>query len=167
MIEQAEPPRLKTDVLGRVLTSAERREALLDEFEKSGVSGKQFAALVGVNYQTFATWIQSRRRRRGDYEAIRAAKLSATATPKKDATKRTAAALPLRWLEAVVEEQPRIDEDAAASVRVPATAAGNAPALCVHLPGGARLEIADPTQVALAAELLRSLEKPARAEGPC
>ena len=46
---------LKTDVLKRVRTPLERREALLEEFERGGVSGKKFAALVGVNYQTFAS----------------------------------------------------------------------------------------------------------------
>jgi hypothetical protein len=49
---------LKTDALGRVRTPAERREQLLDEFEKSGASGQQFAELAGIKYQTFATWVQ-------------------------------------------------------------------------------------------------------------
>jgi hypothetical protein len=34
-----EPAILKTDALGRVRTPRERREALLEEFEKSGMSG--------------------------------------------------------------------------------------------------------------------------------
>ena len=34
---------LKQDVRGRVRVSAERREALLDEFERSGASGAKFA----------------------------------------------------------------------------------------------------------------------------
>ena len=45
---------LKTDVLGRVKTPPERREALLDEFEKSGMSGVKFAQFIGVKYQTWA-----------------------------------------------------------------------------------------------------------------
>jgi hypothetical protein len=48
---------LKSDVLGRVRTPVDRREALLDEFERSGLTGQKFAALVGVKYQTFASWI--------------------------------------------------------------------------------------------------------------
>ena len=56
---------LKVDVSGRVWTSRERREALLDEFERSGTSAAQFAALVGVKYPTFASWVQMRRRQRG------------------------------------------------------------------------------------------------------
>jgi hypothetical protein len=46
---------LKIDVLGRVKTPGERREQLLDEFEKSGLTGQKFAALVGIKYQTFST----------------------------------------------------------------------------------------------------------------
>ena len=55
---------LETDVLGRVKTPPERREALLDEFEKSGMSGAKFAAFIGIKYQTLANWVQKRRRRR-------------------------------------------------------------------------------------------------------
>ena len=51
---------LKTDALGRVRTPAARRQQLLDEFEKSGASGAKFAELVGVKYQTFASWMQGR-----------------------------------------------------------------------------------------------------------
>jgi transposase len=53
---------IKTDVLGRMRTSAARRESLLDEFEKSGLSAKKFAGLSGLKYQTLATWLQKRRR---------------------------------------------------------------------------------------------------------
>ena len=56
---------LKTDKRGRVQTPVARREQLLDEYERSGVSGKQFAALVGIKYQTLATWASKRRRARG------------------------------------------------------------------------------------------------------
>jgi len=47
---------LKRDVLGRVTVTKAQREALLDEFERSGLSGPRFAAMVGLKYQTFATW---------------------------------------------------------------------------------------------------------------
>ena len=53
---------LKTDALGRVRTPAARREQLLDEFERSGVSGAKFAELTGLKYQTFASWVQERRK---------------------------------------------------------------------------------------------------------
>ena len=74
---------IKTDVLGRMRTSAARRESLLNEFEKSGLSGTKFAQLSGIKYQTLATWLQ-KRRRQGQ-------------APVKEAS-------PVRWLEAVVEQ---------------------------------------------------------------
>ena len=47
---------LKSDTLGRMRTPIERRNELLAEFERSGLSGKKFAALVGVKYSTFVNW---------------------------------------------------------------------------------------------------------------
>jgi hypothetical protein len=61
---------LKTDVLGRVKIAKEHREALLDAFERAGISGKAFARHHGVNYQTFASWIQKRRKERGSYPGM-------------------------------------------------------------------------------------------------
>ena len=84
MTESPPASLLKTDVLGRVKTPAARREQLLDEFERSGASGQQFAELVGVKYQTFATWVQQRKRRRA-------------AATKRRTSKSTAK---VRWLEA-------------------------------------------------------------------
>ena len=55
MIGEAEV--LKTDTRGRVRVFPEPREALLDEFEKSGMSGAKFARLAGVHYATFANWV--------------------------------------------------------------------------------------------------------------
>ena len=52
---------LKQDGRGRVRVSAQRREALLDEFERSGVSGAKFARLAGIKYATFANWVLQRR----------------------------------------------------------------------------------------------------------
>lgn len=43
-------------------TPPEQRKAILDEFERSGLPAAQFAARVGVKYQTFATWVQKRRK---------------------------------------------------------------------------------------------------------
>jgi len=53
---------LRTDERGRVRVPVERREALLDEFEKSGMSGAKFARLAGIKYATFANWTQARRK---------------------------------------------------------------------------------------------------------
>ena len=126
----------KVDARGRVQTQHARREELLDEFERSGASGQAFARLVGVKYQTFASWIQKRRRaRRQGPPTAKVAALPASPT--------TAAAL--RLVEAVIE---RDGDDAAAA---------SGEGLCVHLPGGARLEVRDTRQARLAAELLRAL----------
>ena len=119
---------LKTDALGRVRTPAERRERLLDEFGRSGMSGVKFAEFVGIKYQTFATWVQLRRRR---------------AKAKANTTKQ------VRWMEAVIEQaQTPADQN-----RYP---------LVVHLPGGARVELSDAKQVALAVALVRALAQPPR-----
>ena len=39
----------------------EQRDALLDAFECSGLSGTRFAAAHGVKSRTFATWVQKRK----------------------------------------------------------------------------------------------------------
>jgi hypothetical protein len=59
---------LKTDVLGRVHVGRVQREVILDAFEASGMSGQAFALHHGIKVQTFASWIQKRRRVRGDYQ---------------------------------------------------------------------------------------------------
>ena len=112
---------LKTDKLGRMQTPAARREQVLDEFERSGLSGKKFAAVVGIKYPTLATWASKRRRERGLPPIVRRSKA-------------------MRLLEAVVEES-----------------SGDKKALVLELPGGARMEIKDAGQAALAGALLRTL----------
>jgi hypothetical protein len=52
---------LKVDVAGRVWTPRKIREGVLDEFERSGMAAREFAARVGVKYSTFANWVQQRR----------------------------------------------------------------------------------------------------------
>ena len=44
------------------------REALLDRFEESGMSGAEFAKHYNLSYSTFATWRQKRHLRRGKAE---------------------------------------------------------------------------------------------------
>jgi hypothetical protein len=82
----AEGAILKTDTKGRVRTPLSRRESLLDEFERSGLSGTKFAELAGIKYQTFAAWAARRRKQRGQ-----------SAPPAK-------AVDSVRWLEAVVRD---------------------------------------------------------------
>ena len=119
---------LKADTKGRVQTPAARRETLLNEFEKSGLSGAKFAALVGVKYPTFAAWAAQRR------------KQAATKAQVKPVDQ-------VHWLETVVEQAQTPVEARPACV-------------LLHLPGGARLELAEVKQVPLAVALMRALEKP-------
>jgi hypothetical protein len=122
---------LKQDVRGRVRTPVARREALLDEFERSGLGGPKFAALVGVKYQTFAGWVHERRKK-------------CPAAPHAGVS----SAAPLRLVEAVVSAEPKERTGVAGS---------GASVLQVHLGDGVRLEIGDAAQVKLAAALLKAL----------
>jgi hypothetical protein len=122
---------LKTDTLGRVRTDRGRREAILDEFERSGGSGAQFAALLGIKYQTFAYWIGCRRRQRR--AALPAGNEIQTGTKP---------ASTVRWFETEVEAVSPRSEHAA---------------LRVSLPGGAYVNIANAAQAKLAAQLLAHL----------
>ena len=115
MTGRVEP--LKSDKLGRVRTPCAKRDEILDAFERSGVSGVEFARMAGIKYPTLASWIQKRGRTK--------------ATPQ------------VRFLEA---EVPRT---------LPAI-----PPLDLELPGGVRLQLMNPAQIPLVAQLLRSL-------GPC
>ncbi|MBV8828382.1 MAG: hypothetical protein JO108_04065 [Acidobacteriaceae bacterium] len=123
----------KTDTAGRVRVSRARREALLDEFERSGASGAQFAAYVGVKYSTFAYWVSQRRRRKG----LGLGKSNPNAALKGNGAE------PMCWWEAVVEPT--------------AKGASEPQVLRVQLPGGARLDIATAAQATLAAVLLEKL----------
>jgi hypothetical protein len=134
---------LRVDALGRVWTTPDRREWLLDEFERSGVAGAEFARIAGIKYSTFATWVQRRRRATGGDPAPGNARIAA-------GTKRRAALPGPRFVEAKVE---RSSADP-----------GGVAALRVELPGGARMEIADGSQASLAAALLRALAAEVR---PC
>lgn len=120
---------IRTDVLGRMHHTREQRGRILDEYERSGLSGPKFAALCGVKYQTFATWLQRRKRLRNGYLRRK---------PRRKAVPR------VQWLEASV--QPA----------APSTGTG----LLLQLPGGVRAQISNPHHIALAAALVRALEKP-------
>jgi hypothetical protein len=116
---------------------AERREALLDEFEKSGVSGAEFARLAGLKYSSFQNWVQTRRRRRApageaSLAQDRVAGVASLARPA------------VRFLEATLADE--------------GGGAMRGGAVWLELPGGARLRLEAPAQVDLAAELLRALE---------
>ena len=55
---------LKQDRRGRVRTPKAKQEAILNEYERSGMSGPDFAQYHGIKYQTFATLVQKRRKRK-------------------------------------------------------------------------------------------------------
>ena len=90
---------------------------MLEEFARSGVSARKFAALVGVRYSTFAHWVQRFRQGGGEVAPVR------VVPPSPDAE------VPMRWMEAIVESDG-------------VAAAPESPVLCVRLPGGAQMEIA-------------------------
>ena len=55
---------LVQDALGRVRTPWEKREQILDEYERSGMTAAALAESVGVKYSTLASWLQQRRKGR-------------------------------------------------------------------------------------------------------
>lgn len=61
---------LKVDSRGRVRVNAKRREALLGEYDRVGLSGPDFAAHYGIKYQTLATWLQKRKRAEAAQAAV-------------------------------------------------------------------------------------------------
>lgn len=91
---------LKTDIKGRVRTPPARREQLLEEFEISGLSGAEFATLAGIKYQTFAGWVNRRRKQRG---LAQGAPQGANA---------------VRWLEAVVQQAGAVSSAMATPLKV-------------------------------------------------
>ena len=122
---------IKQDSRGRMRTTRERREALLAEFDRSGMSGQKFAAWAGIKYSTWANWVQQRRKKQG-------------ASAPKETKPGQDAANNVRWLEAVV------GASAEKASEKPKTGV-----LIVHGPGGVRLELSDEKQVVWAARLLR------------
>jgi hypothetical protein len=127
---------LKRDAVGRVSVPKEKREALLDEFERSSLKGAEFARAAGVRYATFAYWVQQRRHARGQYQP----KVSRSA---------------LRLVEAALPSAAILTPPAS----VEPAAARQPEGLEVLLPGGARIRVANATQVELAAQLLKALAK--------
>jgi transposase-like protein len=127
---------LKQDVRGRVRVSAERRAALLDEFERSGMSGAKFARLAGIKYATFANWAMKRRKERGRAGRGDGAVMKAGA---------------VRLLEAVVD-CGRTEQSAAC-----------AQGLLIELPGGSRMLVGSPVQLQMAAELVALVAQNSRA----
>ena len=112
-----------------MLVTRERRESLLEEYDRSGMSGVKFAQYVGIKYSTLASWLQKRRRHR-DRE-----KLRLKAGPDTEAGKSNGG-----WIEAVLENGCQ-----------PGVPAGG---LRIHFAGGAYCLISSAGEAALAVELL-------------
>jgi transposase len=127
---------VKMDRLGRVKTPRERREALLAEFDRSGMSGQQFAKWAGIKYGTFITWVQQRRKSKASPADHR----SAPAGSKSE----------VRWVEAVMEK----------ATAKPSGTKAISGVMIVQGPGGVRLELSEERHVLWAAKLLRHLEVP-------
>jgi len=133
---------LKQDVLGRVTIPKEQREKLLDSFEASGMSGKAFAEHHGIHAQTFASWIQKRRRARGDYENEETRRKLRMRKNRPLSTKSSVSEKSLSLIE--VEVSPSKEE---ILVQV----------LEVTLPGGAMAKVNSESQLNLLGSLLRKL----------
>ena len=124
---------LSQDARGRVLVTPERRESLLAEYDRSGMSGVRFAQYLGIKYTTLAHWVRSRRRQRQREKLLMKAGADAEAGRSNG-----------RWIEAVVEKN-------GSAARAPSGA------LRIYFAGGAYCQISSATEMALAAELLGRL----------
>lgn len=133
---------LKTDVLGRVTIRRAQREVILDAFEVSGMTGSAFALAHGIKIQTFASWIQKRRRARGDYQNDTICqKLRMRKNPALSAQKAARPLVSMNLIEVNLKsETPKNHEP-----------------LEVMLPGGAVVKISHESQLGLLQILMRQL----------
>jgi hypothetical protein len=122
---------LPSDSKGRIRVSRKRREELLDEFERSGLTGAQFAKTVGLKHSTFAFWRQERQKRKPT--------LASQAPPKSATT--------VEWLETVIDKAQACPSSGSV--------------VMIRLPSGAAIEVAHSSQASVAAALLRAWEKSA------
>ena len=132
---------LKQDVLGRVTIPKEQREKLLDAFEASGMSGKGFAEEHGIHVQTFASWIQKRRRARGDYENEEMRRKLRMGKKRSTTANDSSATTPLNLIE----------------VAIPSSTEVITPSLEVLLPGGVVVKVNSESQFGLLKSLLQEL----------
>jgi transposase-like protein len=117
----------RADRLGRVRTPRSRREELLAEYDRSGLSQAAFARRAGVRYPTFAHWVQQRRRAGVAVAEPVAASSSA----------------PPRFVELRLPSAP------------PTASTASAAELSVTLPDGVVLRGTEPTALAVLARELR------------
>ena len=118
------------DTRGRVRVTRERREALLTEYERMGMSGAAFARWSGVKYPTLMNWLAQRRKE------PRPAKVKESE--------------PLTWVEAQVGS-------GGGEVGADRHRAAGADGLVIEFGCGARMRVGDRMAAGLAAEVLREL----------
>ena len=127
-IDSSDNQVLKVDALRRVRISKGRKEALLDEFGRSGLSAAAFAKLHGLKYSTFAAW--ARKRRLQEQEATTSA--------------------PLSLAEIIVNDPPST---------APVSPWPHHAGPCLHLPGGAWLDLGSQADcIQAAAQLIKALK---------
>jgi hypothetical protein len=126
---------LRKDARGRVVVTAERRAGLLAEFDRSGISGIQFAKLAGVKYTTLAYWLQQRRKKQKG------------TLPAQETAPRGERGPEVRWLEAVMESGSKPADEEMKRTEP----------LVMHGPGGVWWKIEDERQARWTAEVLRYL----------
>jgi hypothetical protein len=131
--EQQAGQMLSQDAQGRVLVTRERRESLLAEYDRSGMSGVRFAKYVGIKYTTLAYWLK-RRRHHQERE-----KLLMRAGPDTEPGRTNG-----NWIEAVVDKNSSPTRASAGALRI-------------YFAGGAYCQISSTAELALAAELLGRL----------
>lgn len=144
---------LKRDARGRVRTSVRQREAILDEFERSGLSGPKFSQVSGVCYQTFAGWMLQRRRARGDDDL---------ASRRGSVRRSEPGPALLRWVEA---ETGVSNGPGSGSKRGPDVESGAPIVLTVRMAEGVVAEVGHEAQLSLVVELARRLN--AHSAKPC
>ena len=127
---------LVQDSRGRV-RYGERREELLGEFDRSGMSAAGFARLSGVRYSTFAGWLLRRKQE---------AKRDGMAAGVEERSR------PIRLLEAMVDGAEHHGPSGGVADRT--SKARGAVGLRIELPGGSGIVIESPVQMQMAAELV-------------
>ena len=119
---------LNQDILGRVRTPLAKRQEVLAAFDGSGMSAARFAAMAGINYSTFSSWVQERNQKQGKESSL----TGAAAKPE------------VQWIETEM------------SCRAERRSAGAG--MEIELLGsGARLRIRDERDAELAAVVLRGM----------
>jgi hypothetical protein len=111
-----------------VRTPLGKRQEILTAFDGAGMSAARFAAMVGINYSTFCSWVQERNKKQGK------ASLLTGASVKPD----------VQWIEAEI------------ACRAKPRCAGDGMEIEL-LGGGASLRIRDERDARLAAVMLRAM----------